>query len=32
MKTAQSRVRLAYQKLAHILETVDFQQTAEETR
>ena len=32
MKTAQSRVRLGYQKLAHILETVDFQQTAEETR
>jgi RNA polymerase sigma-70 factor, ECF subfamily len=32
MKTAQSRIRLAYQKLAHILETVDFQQTAEETR
>lgn len=32
MKTAQSRVRLAYQKLARILEAVDFQQTAEETR
>lgn len=32
MKTAQSRVRLAYQKLARILEAVDFQQIAEETR
>ena len=32
MKTAQSRVRLAHQKLAHILEAVDFQKTAEEPR
>ena len=32
LKTAQSRVRLAYQKLADILEEVDFQQSAEETR
>lgn len=32
MKTAQSRVRLAYQKLARILEAVDFQQIAEEMR
>ena len=32
LKTAQSRVRLAYQKLAHLLEEVYFQQSAEETR
>ena len=32
MKTAQSRVRLAYQKLARVLEAVNFQQSAEETR
>ena len=32
MKTAQSRVRLAYQKLERILEAVDFQPTSEETR
>lgn len=32
LKTAQSRVRLAYQKLAHLLAEVDFQQSAEETR
>lgn len=32
LKTAQSRVRLAYQKLAYRLEEVDFQQSAEETR
>jgi RNA polymerase sigma-70 factor (ECF subfamily) len=32
MKTAQSRVRLAHQKLAHILDEDDLQQPAEETR
>jgi RNA polymerase sigma-70 factor (ECF subfamily) len=32
MKTAQSRVRLAHQKLARILDEHDLQQTAEETR
>jgi RNA polymerase sigma-70 factor (ECF subfamily) len=32
MKTAQSRVRLAHQKLARILDEDDLQQTAEETR
>ena len=32
MKTAQSRVRLAHQKLVHILGAVDFHQSAEETR
>ena len=32
MKTAQSRVRLAYQKLAHVLDKVEFQQSAEESR
>ena len=32
LKTAQSRVRLAYQKLAGLLKEVDFQPSAEETR
>jgi RNA polymerase sigma-70 factor (ECF subfamily) len=32
MKTAQSRVRLAHQKLARILDEDDLQQTVEETR
>jgi len=32
MKTAQSRVRLAHQKLARILDEDDLQQTSEETR
>lgn len=32
LKTAQSRVRLAHQKLVQILGEVDFQQSAEETR
>ena len=32
MKTAQSRVRLAHQKLVRILGDVDFHQPAEETR
>ena len=32
MKTAQSRVRLAHQKLVRILGEVDFHQSAEETR
>ena len=32
MKTAQSRVRLAHQKLVRILGDVDFHQSAEETR
>lgn len=32
MKTAQSRVRLAHQKLVRILGEVDFQQSTEETR